>query len=647
MTAEIPLGNDFVLKVTFGPNQKENLVELWNPSGNLADEQVFSEDFWRRQRKKKTFKKWLSDNLEGAGYGKLSDEGFKDVKLEISRAYRDADTSEMPAEDEFEEEEFDENTVERANRIVESGDVIPYLVKIMGIAGHKRDYARKILMACSSLSKKVTQRPISDYAIGETGKGKSHLMRVAFECIPNEYKINRGSISPLYLYYMTDKFGEDCLSGRVLFYDDVSLNPEKEMTIKAVTDPDFNDEVTHGTVQNQKALDLNIEGLPTVWISSVDMVENEQIIDRFFIDQPEETDFLDREVARHQKYHGRRGTLEPEAETNYSVAKAVWKKVAEETESLNVLIPFDYEWTAESSRRLQPFFLTMLYVVAKTNYKQRLIVGDALFATPEDFYVAKFVFNSFLRTTASQMTDRQFEVFKRVPYNKSNSKTRSDLVEETDVPYGKVRYDLGQLAESGFVNAEKESGTWHYWRTGKGVVESCGKLEEEALAPDELLKEFKEVFTDCEKKGLTPQIEDREKLDMTLKNKSLTVNPNMETIFGEYLETFYECPVLEKISQLSENVLDNCKNLFEIPKDSKLGSQLATISKEKKEESEASEEGDLDALELLGEESDEDATEALADWGMCDECGLKEAEYKHPEEGRKLCENCWREMGFG
>jgi len=634
MTAEIPLGKDFVLNITFGPNQRENLVELWGSDGNLADEQVFSEDFWRRQRKKKTFRKWLSDNLEEIGYGKLSDEGFKDVKLEISRAYRDADTSEMPAEDEFEEEEFDENTVERASRIAESGKTIPYLVKIMGIAGHKRDYARKVLMACSSLSKKITRKPISDYAVGETGKGKSHLMRIAFECVPNEYKISRGSISPLYLYYMTDKFGEDCLSGRILFYDDVSLNPEKEKTIKAVTDPSFNDEVTHGTVQNQESFDLDIEGLPTVWISSVDMVENEQVRDRFFMDQPEESDFLDREVARHQKYHGRRGILEPEAETDYSTAKAVWKKVAEETEDLNVLIPFDYEWTAESSRRLQPFFLAMLYTVAKTNYKQRLIVGDALFATPEDFYVAKFVFNSFLRITASQMTDRQFEIFKRVPYKKSNSKTRPNLVEETDVSYGKVRYDLEQLAEGGFVNAEKESGTWHYWRTGKGVVESCGKLKEEALASDELLKEFKEVFIDCEKKGLIPQTKDREKLDITLKNKSLTVNPNVETIFGEYLETFYECPVLEEISQLSENVLDNCKNLFEIPEDSRLGSQLPTTSKKEKEESKR--------IPDFAEESERLCEICKEEMGI--EKGARKEVYIN---GRSVwvCEKCLEEMG--
>ena len=116
MTAEIPLGKNFTLKITFGPNQEENLVELWNPDGNLADEQIFREDFWRKQRKKKTFKKWLSESLEDAGYGQLSDEGFKDVKLEISRAYRNADTSEMPAEDEFEEEEFDENTIERGEQ---------------------------------------------------------------------------------------------------------------------------------------------------------------------------------------------------------------------------------------------------------------------------------------------------------------------------------------------------------------------------------------------------------------------------------------------------------------------------------------------------------------------------------------------------
>jgi len=652
---EVPLGKGFVLKVTFSPGQRENLVELWDSSENLVDEQIFTKDFWRKQRKEKNFKKWLSDNLEDTDYGTLSDDSFKDVKLEISRGYRGEDTSEMPSEEEFDEEKFDENVIEKANEIVESGETIPYLVKIMGIAGHKRDYARKILMVSSSLSKMITGKAINDYAVGETGKGKSHLMRVAFECIPNEYKIDRGSISPLYLYYMTEKFGEDCLSGRVLFYDDVSLNPEKETTIKAVTDPDFNDEITHGTVQNQEPVDLNIDGLPTVWLSSVDMIKNEQVRDRFFIDQPEESESLDKKVAEHQKYHGRRGTLSPEAETDFSVARAVWKKVAEETKDLNVLIPFDYDWEAESSRRLQPFFLAMIYTVAKTNYKKRLIVGDSLFATPEDFYITKFVFNSFLRTTATQMTKRQFDVLKSVPEEREKRKSRADIVEDVGISYGKVRYDLDQLADSGFVNAEKESGEWVYWKTGKGAVTSCGRLKKESMESKGLKKEFNRILTDCEKIGTIQAIESEGELEVSVGNETVTINPGTDSLFDQYLRTVNEYPVLEKISQLEKNVLDYCPKLFEVPEDSEFGSQLFTILKPEKEEEEESITADMlreEEPEPLYEKAEKEEEEEPDH--LCEECrekmGIddKPAVDKFPMGGKEkwLCEDCARDAGF-
>jgi len=58
-------------------------------------------------------------------------------------------------------------------------------------------------------------------------------------------------------------------------------------------------------------------------------------------------------------------------------------------------------------------------------------------------------------------------------------------------------------------------------------------------------------------------------------------------------------------------------------------------------------EGEEKSPENAMEELIDEGESASVDWGMCDECGLKEAEYKHPEAGRELCENCWREMGFG
>ncbi|KXB07980.1 hypothetical protein AKJ55_01585 [candidate division MSBL1 archaeon SCGC-AAA382M17] len=403
----------------------------------------------------------------------------------------------------FEEEDIPSEALEEADSVIEEGMVIPKILEIYDEV-HIGDYERKILLECSFLSKRLTGNAIHDHAVGTSGKGKSHLMRIMSNGVPNENILSRDSISPKYLYYLTKSHGPDCLNGTVVYYDDVTLDEEKEATLKTLTDPGPSDRATHGTVEDQEKIDLTIDGLPVVLVSSVDTFESEQMRNRFFIDHPNESEELDKEVAEHQKKFGRRGVLNPERDIDYDLAKAIYRGVVENASDFDVLIPFDYDWEYTSDRRLQPLFLRLLYTITKISHAKRVQVEGHLLATFEDFYLAKMVMETFLLATAEKMTDKMKDVWEALPPCREEGKTRAEISEESGLSYGKVRYNLegnGKLKDLGFANAEKDEGEWKYWKTEKGVVKTCVRLSQRVMTFDGLKKEFKETLKGCVNEG--------------------------------------------------------------------------------------------------------------------------------------------------
>lgn len=396
----------------------------------------------------------------------------------------------------FEKEQIPSEALEKADEIIEDALVIPKVLEIYDEV-HVGDYERKILLLCSFLSKKLTGNAINDHVVGTSGKGKSHLMRIMSAGIPNENILIRDSISPKYLYYLTKDYGSDCLDGTVVYYDDVTLDEEKEATLKTLTDPGPSDRATHGTVEDQEKIDLTIDGLPVVLVSSVDTFESGQMRNRFFIDHPNESEELDKEVAKHQKKFGRRGVLDPERNINYDLAKAIYRRVIDRVADFDVLIPFDYDWGYASDRRLQPLFLKLLYTITKFNHAKRVQVQSFLLANFEDFYLAKLVMDTFLLSTAEKMTEKMKEIWDALPPERDEAKSRADIAEESGLSYGAVRYNLeskGKLKDMGFANSEKVEGEWRYWKTGKSVAKSCVRLSQRVMSFDGLKEEFKEIL---------------------------------------------------------------------------------------------------------------------------------------------------------
>lgn len=399
----------------------------------------------------------------------------------------------------FDEEEIPEDAREEADEIIDRAMVFPKILEIYDEV-HVGDYERKILLECAFLSKKLTGQAINDHAVGTSGKGKSHLMRVMTNGIPNESILARDSISPKYLYYLTKDYGPDCLDGTVVYYDDVTLDEEKEATLKTLTDPGPTDRATHGTVEDQEKIDLTIDGLPVVLVSSVDTFSSDQMRNRFFIDHPNESEEIDRKVAEQQKKFGRRGILEPEGEIDYDVAKAIYRRLVERAGDYRVLIPFDYDWEYISDRRLQPLFLRLLHTIVKVNHARRIRIEEYLLATFEDFYLSKMVIETFLLSTAEKMTEKMKDIWEVLPPSREDWKSRSELAEESGYGYGAVRYNLeedGKLKDMGFANAKKEDGEWKYWKTEKDVAKTCVRLSQLSMSFDGLKKEFERTLNRC------------------------------------------------------------------------------------------------------------------------------------------------------
>lgn len=473
----------------------------------------------------------------------------------------------------FEEEEISQEKLDEAEQVIESGMVYPKILDLYKDV-HVGDYERKILLQSSFLSKKLTGKAINDHAVGTSGKGKSHLMRIMTSGIPNESALVRDSISSKYLYYLTRDYGEDCLDGVVIYYDDVTINEEKEATLKTLTDPGPTDTATHGTVEDQQRIDLRIDGLPVVAVSSVDTFQSEQMRNRFFVDHPNEGENLDKQVAATQKKFGKQGILEPEANIDYELAKAIYRKLTEKAGDYKVIIPFDWEWQYTSDRRLQPLFLKLLYTITQVNYAKRVEFEGHLLATFEDFYLTKLVMDTFILSTAENMTEKMKKIHEVLPQEEDEAITRGEIAEETGLGYGSVRYNLeeeGKLCDIGFANKKKEDNEWVYWRTEKDVVNSCVRLTQRCETFKELKKDFKRT--------LNLVVVDSEHY------KSKKVNSDFEGIWQEYKSNLPTFHILLATTTRMNLAPEDLFDLIDIDLDCETISQLKTTAKEELERS--------------------------------------------------------------
>jgi len=294
---------------------------------------------------------------------------------------------------------------------------------------HKGDHLLKIWEMISALSATCADRQIHSWAVGPSGKGKSHLKRELLKFLPNEAYEQKESFSPKALQYKAQKEGSDFLDNQLLYFDEVGEDDVDNAIelMRLLTDQD-QDVITHETVKDQEIITMTLEaGNITVWFTSVETIQDEQLKNRFILTNPDASSAQDKTVNEHQQnilnFGGDLDFTPKEA----PVVQRMVRDLRTNTPDYKPIVPFKVDWKQEFNRRLYPFFYTLMGMIAKVHYKNRETKNGYIFVTEADFELAKLIWGRLIDTTVAQTDEQSIALLKQLPESEENALTRREL----------------------------------------------------------------------------------------------------------------------------------------------------------------------------------------------------------------------------
>lgn len=394
---------------------------------------------------------------------------------------------------------------------------------------HKGDQLLKIWELVSALSSTCAGRQIHSWAVGPSGSGKSHIKRRLCECyLPDEMFERKDSFSPKALLYKAREQGTDVLDNQLVFFDEVGENIEEAIElIRLLTDQD-QDRIEHETVKDQQLEYMSLDtGNITVWFTSVETIQDEQLKNRFILTNPDSSSELDEEVYNwmHNRLHtgGELDFMPKES----PVIQRMIRNIRQDTPDLTPIVPFEVEWKQKFNRRLYPFFYTLMGMIAKIHYKNREITEQGhIIVTEADFKLAALIWSRLIDTTVAQQDRESLKLLRELPETKLNAKNTTQLAEKLGGSFSpkKVRDKAQSMQDSAeelnLIQSEKQEGRWVYW-AGADVDKLTENEPETKNFTDERMKQMLEAA------GLEPR---QEFLD-SVKNSEIPIYEELREQF--------------------------------------------------------------------------------------------------------------------
>ncbi len=224
------------------------------------------------------------------------------------------------------------------------------------------------------------------YSGGESQHGKSAFQRAMGSLFyPNFREVNTASAKA---HYYEAKENSACLKHSVRMFDEVAdQSQELRVQLKALTSQGT-DTVKMSTVTVQRQhLEVDIKGLPVVWLNSASSASNEQLMNRFLktnIDESIEQDGL---VDAFQTVNQISGTTPSVASPPVERARETIESILE-VRDIGVCNPFANQWKITGARNIRPMIGTIVSGIAYINRFTRQMAGRKIVASASDNLLA-------------------------------------------------------------------------------------------------------------------------------------------------------------------------------------------------------------------------------------------------------------------
>jgi hypothetical protein len=306
--------------------------------------------------------------------------------------------------------EIEEPTIEsKAIEILENGDPVDYIIGVYNRLHVGDTQIGKILLLSIACQSVLNSEGLQPKLSGASGKGKTHAAKAIYHLISDVgYKLE-GSLSAKSLFYYSD-----LRPGTIVFSDDIRMSADLEDTLKrAMTN--FQQKTMHRTVVSGEGIELEIPERITWWLTSVDSPYSDELLNRLFGLDVDDSSTLDDEVTRQQLSKAKRGDVSLPEDEDVKVCRAIIHIV--KSQKLTVYVPFaEYiEWHGSGDRRNLPRFLDLIKSFAALRFKQRFEFGqNEIVARLKDFDDAKALYEEGKAGQTTKLTKAELRFVKWV-----------------------------------------------------------------------------------------------------------------------------------------------------------------------------------------------------------------------------------------
>jgi len=266
---------------------------------------------------------------------------------------------------------------------------------------------------------------------GDSGSGKSHLMKIHLHLVPGKYK-EVTSLSPKAAYYM------DLKPGTIIFSDDTTPSEEMEEVIKRAT-TNYQEYTKHTIVRDGKPESFMVPPRINWYLTSVDSEVSLQLLNRQLTFNTSNEPEHKKAIFSKQQEKAVNGEM-PVIDVNERVliCRRIYDLIKSHVFKVKIPFAMRIELEDKSNSRVFPMFLDMIKGYTIFFHMQRETDEEGyLLATEEDFNKAKALFESQTEGIVSKLNDKEREILR---YIKSHPRCIiQDIAEGTGCSYATVR----------------------------------------------------------------------------------------------------------------------------------------------------------------------------------------------------------------
>jgi len=377
----------------------------------------------------------------------------------------------------------------KAEEILKNSDPFEFILNTVQMI-HKGDKEEIILAYLCGLTPFMETDQLHLINMGKSGKGKSDLFSKVLLVFPEETYKMLTSVSPKALHY--GKKDKKLMQNGIIYIDESETSKDAIPILRAITSSG-RIRPEHWTIdEKRKFMELKFEGKYSVWLSSVNPLQDDQLKNRFLFMNVDESKEIDEEVWKHQDQLYRKGHEKETLHPDFLVAQAITKKIV--SIGGRVKIPYENEWFEKENRRLYPFFLTLVKASTITHFYQREQDLDGCWvATRYDFELAVQIWNHIFEYMKKRVNEEAISLLQLIPENKNDAVTRVQLSELSGISSRRVKYLTGILVEEGLINWDTSDNKGRpniYWKFSVSDCRSVAKVDWDSFKIENLSSEI-------------------------------------------------------------------------------------------------------------------------------------------------------------